>query len=631
MRMVLQRQWIRARRLTLAALGGALMLGGFGLNDAQAQGTVRSDVPMLQNIIVESINLTETSLAVAVKMLQQQTGISIVFVNGGREGFAPVTLSVKHRPVGEVLRLMTESSGADLWEEDGVYFVGPKGSAPRVKEEAPLLPNIENAPVNRFESRWLKLRLKYMHPQDVLKYLGIGSGSKFTYVEQMAWETMRNAIDPTRGGFRPASGGNVILQQTGIPVESAVPSAPITQPAVNGTDIRNNGGLLDLNNTRLPNGTSNPDQGVRRDNPFGSEEFERGGQLGRQGGGGGGFGGGGAGGFGGQGGQGGLGGAGGGQGGAGGQAGGGAQGLTPGGLTIFAYDADGTLLIRVESEEGQRNLADLEKIIELLDVKPKQILIRAEFLTLSQNDISSFGINWNFQRVNLQTGINTGFQTSNTAFIQYATGNLQTQLSFILTTGRGKVVAAPTATTLNNLPVTFTITRQVPFFVTQPVVTGNGNVILTSQVQAVSLPTGLTILPRVNGDGTITLMGTVFITTQDASVTGPNGEVVPAFTQQSAPVQRIIRDGDSMVVAGLTSKSNNVSTNRVPLLGDLPLIGTLFRSRNVTTNDTDLLVFITASVLPERLTTQSVSGLNNAPVAPGGGLIPAPGGNNPMP
>ena len=193
------------------------------------------------------------------------------------------------------------------------------------------------------------------------------------------------------------------------------------------------------------------------------------------------------------------------------------------------------------------------------------------------------------------------------------------------------MVAAPTATTLNNLPVSFTVTQTVPVFLSQPVVTGNGNVILTSTVIPIPLQTGMTILPRVNGDGTITLLGSVFITTLDAPVVGPNGESFPASTQQTAPVQRIIRDGDSMVVAGLTSKNNTVSTNRVPLLGDLPLIGTLFRSRNVTTNDADLLVFITASVLPDRLTNQGVPSLNNAPVAPGGGLIPAPGGNNPMP
>jgi general secretion pathway protein D len=310
--------------------------------------------------------------------------------------------------------------------------------------------------------------------------------------------------------------------------------------------------------------------------------------------------------------------------------GGAAAGLLPSGLQLFAYDADGSLLIRIDSEEGERNLADLERIIDLLDVKPRQLLIRAEFLTVSQNDVSSFGINWNFQRVNLQTGVNTGFQTSNTAFIQYATGNLQTQLSFIQTTGRGKLVAAPTATTLNNVVVTFSVNQVIPFFTITPVVTGNGNVILSPQVNSIQVPTGLTILPRINGDNTITLFGNVFVSSVGASVTGPNGETVPQVTFQTAPVQRIIRDGDTLVVGGLTSKNTTVNTNRVPLLGDLPLIGTLFRSRNVTTADNDLLVFITASILPERLSNQAVPGLNN-PVAPGGGLVPAPGGNNPMP
>ena len=637
--MVLQRQWERAGRLTLAALCGAALLGGYGRN-AHAQETARGETSTLQNLRVESLNLTDAPLTQAVKVLQQNTGINVVFVNGQREAFAPVTLSMKNRSVGEVLRFMAESAGADIWEHDGVFFVGPKGSAPKVKVEADALPNIGDAPNIAFARRYQKIRLKFIHPQDVLKYLGMGSGSKFSYVEQAAWQTMKNLINPERTGFRPVSTGNAFLQQNGIQVESAVPSAPISQPATNGTDIRNNG-AVNSGSPILPNGNGNADQGANRDNPFGTDEFGRGGQGFGGGRGGGGFGGGG-GQFGGGGGQGGgLGGGGQGGGLGGGQGGqgagqGGAQGLLPAGLTLFAYDADGSLLIRVDSEEGERALADLIEIIKQLDVKPQQILVRAEFLTVSQNDVSSFGINWNFQRVNLQTGINTGFQTSNTAFIQYATGNLQTQLSFILTTGRGKLVAAPTATTLNNLPVSFTVTQTVPFFSITPVVTGNGNVVLSPQVNAIQVPTGLTILPRVNGDGSITLMGSVFVSTLGAPVTGPNGETIPSFTQQIAPVQRIIRDGDSMVVAGLTSKNNTVNTNRVPLLGDLPLVGTLFRSRNVTTSDTDLLVFITASVLPERFGNQNAPGLNNGAVAPGGGLIPAPGGNsgngvNPMP
>ena len=84
-----------------------------------------------------------------------------------------------------------------------------------------------------------------------------------------------------------------------------------------------------------------------------------------------------------------------------------------------------------------------------------------------------------------------------------------------------------------------------------------------------------------------------------------------------------------MVIAGLTRKRDNVSTNKVPLLGDLPLIGTLFRSRNVTTDDSELVVFITPTIIPDRPVGGAAgSGVGSAVGAPGGagGLPPVGGG-----
>ena len=237
-----------------------------------------------------------------------------------------------------------------------------------------------------------------------------------------------------------------------------------------------------------------------------------------------------------------------------------------------------------------------------------QILIKAEFVTVTQSDNSAFGLNWSFQRGNLLGGVSGGYSQTNTAYIQYAAGNVQAQLSWILTTDRGRVVAAPVATTLNNVPVTFVTQEVIPFFQTTVVSSNFGSPITTTQLQLIPLNSGLSILPRINADDTITLFGSVQISTQTGTATGPNGDTFPLTTTQTASVQRIIRNGDSMVIGGFTRKNNSIRSNRVPLLSDLPLLGTLFRSRNVTISDSDLLVFISASIIPERQTSVSLPG-----------------------
>ncbi|MDE2126699.1 MAG: hypothetical protein KGJ62_08925 [Armatimonadetes bacterium] len=589
------------------------------------------------------VELSNAPLNVATKLIMQKTGISIVFIHSDTP-YGNVTLSVKNQPARDVLKLMAKSAGADMWEANGVFFIGPKGSAPRQAPQEPdsapgLSPENPNPPG---PVRYEKIQLMYNDPRDILHRLGVLSGPIQTIEDQLTANVLRTMLrqeDPY------SSTGTISSPATFLP-NGAITTAPPPQAAPSVPTGTAAGSVLPQAQTGegasagpsgvLPSGVGvGSDQGAGRDlqNP---DEFGRG-QFGRGGGGGlggGGFGGGqGGGGFGG-----GLGGQGGGAGGFGGAGGGGqgpgagaAAGLLPPGITandLYAFDADNSIIVRYTNAAALRQLRE---VIRLLDVKPKQIMIRAQFVTVTQNDIDTFGINWSFQKVNLVGAVSTGFSASSTAYIQFATGNLQTSLSWILTTGRGKLVASPMATTLNNVAVQFVTTEVVPIFLSQPVSVGNGTVILTSTVTPFPVTTGLAMLPRINGDDSITLFGTAFVSSILGTETGPNGESFPLVSVEAAPVRRIIRSGDTMVIAGLLQKQDLVSSNRVPLLGDLPLIGSLFRSRGVTTNDSELLVFITPSIIPERPPLNGVAGgLSGAgglspesgPGGGGGGIIP---------
>ena len=627
-----KRQTKYAAGIAVAAALSAGLLGGATRAGAD-DSTAKSPAGDQSNIVVKDVNLIGSSLAGALKMIQRQTGINYVLRRQDYP-YEQVTVSLTHRTVSEVLHAVADAAGADIWlDSGGVYNIGPKGSAPH---EAPMIPELDPLPGNmRGQYKIEKIRLRYIAPHAFLHLLGIDRGFPDLYDELTinATRAMIDAQNTTNApralaplqvqppaGYAPANG---FVQPVG-------PSAPLNSQSFPSAGTSNG--------TRNQNSSTNAgsDQQANRDSGD-TQEFGRGGQgFGGGGGGfgGGGFGGGGAGGGfgggqrpgGGGSGAGGLGGAGGGQGGAGG-GGGGAASLLPGtlqGSDIIALDADNSLILAYQTEEDLQRFKDLK---DLLDVKPRQILIRAEFITVSQNDQSSFGLNFNFAKVNLIGGANVGYSSTNTAFLQFATGNLQTQLSFILTTGRGKVVASPTATTLNGLPVTLTNNQQVPVFIQQVVLGINGNSSITTTPQLIPVSTILSVTPRINGDDSITLLGFVQAAAITGTVTAPGGNSFPIVVNQTVPLQRIIRAGDTMVIGGLVRKQDNVSTNRVPLLGDLPLIGTLFRSRNVTTDDSELLVFVTPQIIPER--PSAGGGLGGGlpgglpgPGAAGGGLMP---------
>jgi type II secretory pathway component HofQ len=109
--------------------------------------------------------------------------------------------------------------------------------------------------------------------------------------------------------------------------------------------------------------------------------------------------------------------------------------------------------------------------------------------------------------------------------------------------------------------------------------------------------TGITVIPRINGDESISMFVTPFVTDVVDTVTGPDGTTAPVLTQQVFPVNRRIRNGETMVIGGLIAKNDQTSIRKVPLLGDLPLIGNLFTGRSLTVSDSELLVFITPSII----------------------------------
>ena len=80
---------------------------------------------------------------------------------------------------------------------------------------------------------------------------------------------------------------------------------------------------------------------------------------------------------------------------------------------------------------------------------------------------------------------------------------------------------------------------------------------------------------------------------------GPDGQKLPNTTQQSIQLATIVKNGETIALAGFTAKSDNHTVKRIPVLSDLPIIGQLFRSRDETKDSSELVVFVTPHIVEE--------------------------------
>ncbi|MCS7064853.1 MAG: hypothetical protein NZL85_01120, partial [Fimbriimonadales bacterium] len=260
---------------------------------------------------------------------------------------------------------------------------------------------------------------------------------------------------------------------------------------------------------------------------------------------------------------------------------------------IFANDADNSLIVQGTPE----GIEYIRRILRFIDIAPKQILIRAEFITVSRNDLEQFGIDWNLARVNLTAGA-TGFANRLApVFVNYATGNLATHLRTMLSQGRGRVVNAPIVTTMNNNPAIVSFLTNDWIEIQNVIFDQNGRPTVFTTPFPLFASTYLYVMPRINADGTITLALNPFITTPGRVQVG--ARQLPRFDSQSVFTVRRVKNGETIVLGGLVSRNDTNTVLKVPILGDLPIIGQFFRTKDRAVTDTELLIFVTATIIED--------------------------------
>ncbi len=283
--------------------------------------------------------------------------------------------------------------------------------------------------------------------------------------------------------------------------------------------------------------------------------------------------------------------------------------LWPDGIEqIQPFSLTNSLIVK-GTEDG---IAELKTIIHMLDVPPKQVQIKAEFVEVSTVDVKKFGIDWSLNRLN--ESFATAFGPSGNVLVGFSVGNLTAKMAAELSTNVGRVVNAPIISTINNMEASIEITRSIPYFTTTTT-SDNGTVITNSEVNFIDIDSYLDVTPRINGDGTITMFIDPQVSDTGNIVTGPDGEVVPEERDQSLSTMRRVGNGETIVLGGFIRKNETMSYNKIPILSDLPLIGQLFTVSNKNSDDRELLIFITATIIPDTM-TNLVSGGGSGSVTP---------------
>jgi general secretion pathway protein D len=199
---------------------------------------------------------------------------------------------------------------------------------------------------------------------------------------------------------------------------------------------------------------------------------------------------------------------------------------------------------------------------------------------------------------------NGGFAASTAGGLNPATfflnaDGVKATLSFLNTYADSKVISAPRTVTLDNEPALIEVTRQTPVM---NVTAGTANTTGGSSITYSNLGVILNVTPRISANNYVNLKVTPEVSRNAGTVTKTiAGETYQAdeYDVRKLETRVMIPSGNTLVMGGMMSDSVNKGGNKVPLLGDIPLLGGLFRSETKSRLKQNLLIFITPTIVQD--------------------------------
>lgn len=277
--------------------------------------------------------------------------------------------------------------------------------------------------------------------------------------------------------------------------------------------------------------------------------------------------------------------------------------------SIIANERTNTLVIT----DMASNIRRLQKIIRSLDIKTPQVLIEALIMEISLTQETKLGLEWSFsdtfnasgrgfsesvgQTFSLSSFITEGLKYSVLRSDEKVKGLLQA----LAADKNVNILSTPHIMTVNNQPATIRVGEEVPVLTQTRNIQG-GETIRSFDYKSVAIE--LEVTPRINPEREVLLKVHPLV----KKILGFNAELnAPILATREAQTSVLVGDNQTVVIGGLMKDDRSLNESKIPILGDIPLLGMLFRKRGSTKEKTELLVFITPRVIQSTQEAEAVT------------------------
>ena len=267
----------------------------------------------------------------------------------------------------------------------------------------------------------------------------------------------------------------------------------------------------------------------------------------------------------------------------------------------IVVDQDRNALVVFASPQKYKQIKD---VFDKLDTLPKEVLVEVTIAEVTLTDNLQYGIEWYLQHTGKYSGVlqTMGGLGMGSGGLTYSlvsdTQKFKSLLNMFAKENRVNILSSPRLVVLDNHEATINVGTQVPV-VTSEADTGNvqteGTTSLLRNITYRNTGVILNIKPTINSNGILTL--NVQQEVSEPQVNNTSKIDSPLILNRNISTSVVLRSGTTLLLGGLIKNNNSLTVNKVPLLGDIPLLGNLFKTTSKGKVKTELIVEITPYIL----------------------------------
>lgn len=294
-------------------------------------------------------------------------------------------------------------------------------------------------------------------------------------------------------------------------------------------------------------------------------------------------------------------------------------------MSITADEQTNSIVITAQKDVMQ----SLEQVIAKLDIRRAQVLVEAIIVEVQDGNGLNLGIQWSNNNaggtqftgtgaslstvaagvrqykkdgvISSDSALASTMQSFNGMAAGFFSGDWNVLLTALSTSNKNDILATPSIVTLDNKEASFNVGQEVPSLSGSQTTSGDN---IYSSVVYKTVGTKLKVTPQINEGDAVLMEIEQEVSSVDTSTDSTLG---PTFNTRTIQNAVLVKTGETVVLGGLLDDSSKETKSKVPLLGDIPWVGNLFRYTSTETAKRNLMVFIRPTIIRDDEIYKSVS------------------------